>query len=67
MLFKKCGCSAVSSSNSSSKKNLSLNHLSKLTGLRKKWLQAMRRVDIEEDQKVVLCSAQFNSEDFKRD
>ena len=67
MLFKKCGCSAVSSSNSSSKKNLSLNNLSKLTGLRKKWLQAMRRVGIEEDQKVVLCSAQFNSEDFKRD
>ena len=27
----------------------------------------MRRVDIEENQKVVLCSAHFNPEDFKQD
>ena len=33
----------------------------------KLWLQAMRRVDVEEDQKNVLYSTHFYSEDFKRD
>ena len=54
------GCSAVGCSNSSTNNNLSFHHLPKSIELRKKWLQAMRRVDIKEDQKVVLFSAHFN-------
>ena len=53
-------CSAAGCSNSSTNNNLSFHCLPKSIESRKKWLQAMRRVDIEEDQKVVLCSAHFN-------
>ena len=53
-------CSAVGCSNSSTNNNLSFHCLPKSIESRKKCLQAMRRVDIEEDQKVVLCSAHFN-------
>ena len=61
------GCSAEGRSKSSTNKNLSFHRSPKLIELRKKWLQAARRVDIEEDQKVVLCSPHFNPEDFKQD
>ena len=60
-------CSVAGCSNSSTNNDLSFHHLPKSTELHKKWFLAMRRVDIEENQKVVLCSAHFNPEDFKQD
>ena len=64
--MKMVGCNAVGCSNSFTN-NGSFYCLPKLIELHKKWLQAMRRVDIKKDQKVVLSSAHFNHEDFKQD
>ena len=61
------GCSAIGCSNNSNDKELSFHRLPKNNETRKKWLQMMKRVDIVEGQKVVLCSAHFVSDDFKRD
>ena len=60
-------CSAVLCSNSSTSNNLSFHRLHNCIELRKKWLQPMRRADLEEDQKYLLCSTHFNPEDIKRD
>ena len=60
-------CSAVRCSISSTSNNLSFHRLHNLIELRKKWLQPMRPADIEEDQKILLCSTHFNPEDIKRD
>ena len=59
--------SAVGCSNSFTNNNFSFHRLPKSIELCKKWLQAIKWVDTEEDRKVVLCSAHFNPEDFKRD
>ena len=61
------GCSEVGCSNSSTNNNLSFRRLPKSIESRKKWLQAMRRVHIEENKQIELCSAHLNPEDFKRD
>ena len=61
------GCSAVGCSNNSKNGDWSFHRLPKKKELHKKWLQAMKRVDIAEGQNVVLCSAHFVPEDFKRD
>ena len=60
------GCNAVGCSISFTN-NGSFYCLPKLIELHKKWLQAMRQVDIKKDLKVVLFSAQFNPGDFKQD
>ena len=61
------GRSAAACANSSANNNLRFHRLPKLIELRKKWLQAMRRVDVEEDLKTELCSAHFKPEGFKQD
>ena len=63
------GCSAIGCSNNNHSKNrdLSFHRLPKNKELRKKWLHARKRVDIEDGQNVVLCSTHFIIEDFQRD
>ena len=65
--IKMVGCSAVGCSNSFTNNDWSFYCLPKFIELHKKWLQAMRRVDIKKDQKVVLIKAYFNPGDFKQD
>ena len=52
--IKMVGFSAVGCSNSSTNNNLSFHCLPKSIELRETWLQAIRRVDVEDDQKVVM-------------
>ena len=61
------GCSAAAYANNSTNNKLRFHCSPKLIELRKKWLQAMRRVAAEEDLKAELCSAHFKPEGFKRD
>ena len=58
-VMKMVGCSAVGCSNSSVNNNLSFHRLPKSIELHKTWLQAMRRVNIEEDKR--LCYAVHTS------
>ena len=52
--IKMVGCSAVGCSNSSTNNILSFHCLPKSIELRETCLQAIRRVDVEDDQKVVM-------------
>ena len=52
--IKMVGCSAVGCSNSSTNNILSFHFLPKSIELRETCLQAIRRVDVEDDQKVVM-------------
>ena len=52
--IKMVGCSAVGCSNSSMNNILSFHCLPKSIELRETCLQAIRRVDVEDDQKVVM-------------
>ena len=52
--IKMVGCSAVHCSNSSTNNILSFHCLPKSIELRETCLQAIRRVDVEDDQKVVM-------------
>ena len=52
--MKMVGCSAVGCSNSSTNNILSFHCLPKSIELRETCLQAIRRVDVEDDQKVVM-------------